>query len=120
MIISLAFFFIIYIFHGKNDTSRKNFIAIEPFLGHICNLHFRGFGSRCGLLVNAQNSRSSGPGLSPGWGHNVLFSWARPVLLTLTSSQCLSPLRCIKRLPGNLLLEVHVALWWFSVPSRGK
>ena len=48
------------------------------------------YGGRCGgLMVSALDSGASGPGLSPGRGHCVVFL-GKTLLL-----QCLSPPRCI-------------------------
>ena len=40
---------------------------------HALNIYSLLSGRRGGLMVSALDSGASGPGSSPGWGHNVLF-----------------------------------------------
>ena len=69
-------------------------------------------------LVSALNSRVSGPGLSPGWGHCVVF------LGKTLHSHSASPPRGIngyRQIVGENLTncgEVTCARWT-SIPSRG-
>jgi len=68
---------------------------------------------RCGgLIVSVLISRQSGPGLSPGQGHCVVF------LGKTLYSHSASPFSqvYIKWIPANLMLGV--TLRWTSIPSR--
>ena len=62
-------------------------------------------GRRGGLMVSALDSGASGPGPSPGRGHCVVF------LGKTLLSQCLSPPRCIKRVPANC---------WGNLTKKGE
>ena len=62
-------------------------------------------------MVSALDSRSGGPGSSPGQG-TVLCSWARYFTLIVPLST-----QVYKWVPANLLLGV--TLRWTSIPSRG-
>jgi len=44
----------------------------EFAMQHLSSLAFPS-GKCCGLMVSALDSGSKGPGLSPGWGHCVVF-----------------------------------------------
>ena len=66
-----------------------------------------------GLMVSALISGLRSPGLSPGWGHCVVFLGK-----TLYSrSASFHPGVYCKWVQTNSMLEV--ALWWTSIPPRG-
>ena len=79
---------------------------------HIC-------GRRGGLVVNALDSGSRGPGSSPG-RVIVLCSWARLFTLTMplsTHGNKWEPVNC----QGNMTDETMEGyLRWTSIPSRGE
>ena len=64
-------------------------------------------------MVSALDSRSNGPGSSPGWGR-AMCSWARH--FTLIVPLYISAQE-YKWVPAHLLLEV--TLRWTSIRSRG-
>ena len=61
-------------------------------------------------MVSALDSGSGGPGLSPGWGHCVVF-------LGKTLYTVLLFTQVYKWVPANVL---GVTLRWTSIPSRGE
>ena len=73
--------------------------------------------SGCGrpgsLMVSALDSRSGGPGSSPGRG-TALCSWARYFTLIVPDLST----QMYKWVPANLLLGI--TLRWTSIPSRGE
>ena len=71
--------------HENGKKFVQNLTAKFPATTH-------GYFRRCGsLIVSVLNSRASSLGLSPGWGHCVVF------LGKTLYSQCLFPSRCINR-----------------------
>ena len=73
---------------------------------HLKNLH----GRRGGLMVSALASRSSATGLSPGWGHHVVF----------LGKACYCQSASLH--PGAKMaickFNAGVTLWWTSILSR--
>ena len=53
------------------------FFLSETFQTNLCQLIQHSVDT-CGLIVSALFSRSSGPGLSPGWGHCIVFLGKKP------------------------------------------
>ena len=51
---------------SNNCLSLADKVSLIPYL-------FLLYGRRGGLMVSALDSGASGPGLSPGWGHWVVF-----------------------------------------------
>ena len=68
---------------GGDDCFISNLSSLEPHRRamHAENCNYNKGG---GLMISALVHGSSGPGLSPGWGHCVvLCCWARQFILTV-------------------------------------
>lgn len=59
-----------------NMYLKTNSVAVNLMAYYIINVSFtrpENCGRRCEVMASAVDSRSRGPGSSPGWGYNIPF-----------------------------------------------